>query len=170
MRLLLPTVLLAIAGCQGGSLGPGEADALCLRFFEIDRAIDTAVCRTDATGFRMLGLTAGRRLLLTSDEVIIGDVASPPRTVGYEIDWLGTGVIGSAAWLVTSDSVPVDFTRILIDSARFSGASGGDDIPAEATSLTYGTVQLEYKTKDGARSPVPVPPRATRCRFSFRKR
>ncbi|HEX6815080.1 MAG TPA: type VI secretion system tube protein Hcp [Gemmatimonadaceae bacterium] len=37
-----------------------------------------------------------------------------------------------------------DFTEVFVDSIQWSGASGGDDTPAESVSLAFGSVNVTY--------------------------
>lgn len=37
-----------------------------------------------------------------------------------------------------------DFTEVFVESIQWSGASGGDDTPAESVSLAYGAVNVTY--------------------------
>lgn len=46
-----------------------------------------------------------------------------------------------------------DFTEVFVDSIQWSGASGGDDTPAESVSLSFGAVNVTYTPQKADGSP-----------------
>jgi len=46
-----------------------------------------------------------------------------------------------------------DFTEVFVESIQWSGASGGDDTPAESVSLAYGSVNVTYTPQKADGSP-----------------
>lgn len=42
------------------------------------------------------------------------------------------------------------FEMVFVESIQWSGSSGGDDVPTESVSFSYGKVTIEYKPQDAA--------------------
>jgi type VI secretion system secreted protein Hcp len=52
----------------------------------------------------------------------------------------------------------LDFHMVFVTSVQESGSSGGDDVPTESVSFTYGAVEMNYKPQDKAgKLGTPVP-------------
>jgi type VI secretion system secreted protein Hcp len=41
-----------------------------------------------------------------------------------------------------------NFEKVFVESIQWSGSTGGDDVPTESVSLTFGKIEITYKTQD----------------------